>query len=410
MKKAKHRLNNYVYLPHNLLEGAVFLLCVVLYAVHDLPILLYGIQGFSLVVILKYRRKCNKSILLMWVLLLIWTLLSVFWAEDTNHAIKFIREISHCGIVCVIVSMYFTDQESIEKTISMICTASIIMIVYFCFKTPLSEWKQALYSTASAASSSDRFGRTIGMHPNSFGAICALESACWFYQWKKKHKKTYLLWAMMLIILMLFSKSRSSMLTLAMIVGAYLFFENGLNKKAISNFCVLILFCFISLFFVLNNGFLYKLVGYRIKGVLAYIIGEGTIDASVLGRETLIDAGKQIIFDHPFLGVGAGNYSNIAYANNYIWRDVFSHSNYIEIWADLGLIGIMLYYLPRFYCLYRLLKIRETRIVLKKNQLCIFCLALMIAFLVSDYFKLRYDSETSQIMIMMCMTYKIYSA
>jgi len=83
--------------------------------------------------------------------------------------------------------------------------------------------------------------------------------------------------------------------------------------------------------------------------VQAYGTGDGDID-STTRRYYLVQAGWRIFLEHPLFGIGVGNYyyENRNYAPVHPGR---AHNMYIEIMAELGIIGIFLFLGTIFFTL-----------------------------------------------------------
>lgn len=394
-------------MPKKMSEWFIFILIVLFCAVRDIPFLLYGGQIVAYAGIVWQYKRIDRRFTLIWLLFIAWSALTGLWITNEEHYLKFMREISQVSILCILFYNGCKKEQDIERILKFITIASLIMVLYFMIKTPISDWQQAFHSTASVASSEDRFGRSIGYHPNSFGVLCSLECCCWLYQWRQYHRKRALVWGLFLFILLLFTKSRTAVAFFGIIVIVYMAIETKSSRKILGRILLIISVMVIAILSILYIQPLYKLIGYRIEGALSFITGKGTVDASVNGRSILMAAGKEIILDHPIIGVGAGNYSNTAYASYGIWRDVFSHSNYIEIWANLGLVGILLYYIPRFWCLFRLIKRRKITKNRESIILSSFLIAVITAELIVDYITISYSFEATQIFFTLCFAYSI---
>lgn len=394
-------------MPKKLSDWYIFILIVLFFAVRDIPVLLYAGQVIAYVGIVWRYKQVNRKYTLIWLMFIAWSALTGLWVSNEEHYLKFMREITQVGLLCVLFSCCCKSEQDIDKVIKYITVASLIMILYFMIKTPISDWHQAFHSTASVASSEDRFGRSIGYHPNSFGVLCSLECCCWLYQWRRYSKKSALAWSLILFVLLLFTKSRTGVVFFGIIIVIYLAIEKKSSRKALVRISVISIGVLAAILALLYIQPLYKLIGYRIAGALSFITGSGTVDASVNGRNILMAAGKAIIRDHPIIGVGAGNYSNTAYASYGIWRDVFSHSNYIEIWADLGLIGILIYYIPRFWCLIHLFRKRKIQKNRESIILTSFLIAVMTAVLVVDYITISYSLEATQLFFTLSFAYSL---
>jgi len=103
--------------------------------------------------------------------------------------------------------------------------------------------------------------------------------------------------------------------------------------------------------------------------------------------------------DHPLFGVGTNQF--LFYAGDYVYglRSGYAHSNFMEILADFGLIGFILYYLVYaliFLGFYRLRKLKLS----DKDRLSMYALlTLMIVFVVSELAWVTYSEKITWIVL-----------
>ena len=114
-----------------------------------------------------------------------------------------------------------------------------------------------------------------------------------------------------------------------------------LAKKIRRVILVLAVFAFI-LWLILNNNFLYNLIGQKtvvaIKEMLSMQV-DRKVDYSVYQRAEVMRIAFDVFKDHPVIGVGY-----YCFLNYNEWQ-LYAHNNYLELLADLGLIGFVLYYI-----------------------------------------------------------------
>lgn len=393
------------YRPEGLSEWMALLLILIFFAVRNIPVLLYGGQVLAFTLILWSKKGLRKHYTLAWLLFILWAVMSGLWAENKDHYLKFIREISQGTALVVVFYSCCESEEKIEKYLRYIAAAAILMMIWFFLKTPRSEWSTTFNSTRVVSSSNDRFGRSIGYHPNAFGTLCAVELTAWLYQWRRTGKKTPLIFCALLMTLLLFSKSRAAMAFLGLICVGYYLLEHKSLKKALIRVLIAGAGIAAAYWIVMNVPALYKLFGYRLQGLVAFITQEGQVDASVRARNQMITSGIQIFKAHPLIGVGARNYANVAYENYGIFADVYAHSNLIEFLSDFGLVGIVLYYGPRIWCLIRLFGIRREKIYKGEGKLCAYLTAFMITTLITDVFYISFTNESLQILYTLSFAY-----
>jgi|GEM_PF-633268 len=79
-------------------------------------------------------------------------------------------------------------------------------------------------------------------------------------------------------------------------------------------------------------------------------------DASTRGHLHSLDAGVQMMGDHPFLGVGIGNYSEhyLRYTNDPRRLPRTPHNSYLAIGSEIGIFGLIAYLLLHIVAFYKL--------------------------------------------------------
>ena len=101
-------------------------------------------------------------------------------------------------------------------------------------------------------------------------------------------------------------------------------------------------------------------------------------DRSVNSRMLMINVGYSIFANNPLWGCGINNAQFIL---EYYFARTYLHNNYIELLADLGLIGFCLYYLVYLYDIIGLIKYRRLKVY---NELSSILIILLIMLLIAD--------------------------
>lgn len=112
-----------------------------------------------------------------------------------------------------------------------------------------------------------------------------------------------------------------------------------------------ILVC-IGYYVILNIPVLYNAIGIR-------LIGMGTQEGAlgVSDQSSLMTRGIEMFLKRPLFGWGIGGFQQ--YSANEFGTYVYAHSNYIELLADFGIIGTMLYYSQYISCFKIMMKYRS---------------------------------------------------
>lgn len=177
-------------------------------------------------------------------------------------------------------------------------------------------------------------------------ALCATFSMllC-LYQWKRVRQGRYLLlFAVFALALLLTSSRRNFIILLVFFVLFYTLDSNDVRKR-IGLFLGCTLVAGIVLFAVLNVDFLYQFIGRRLESFLQFVIWGNGGDASTTGRARLIDYGMTLFQQSPILGKGVGTFEQLFGTTHGSWQ-TSADNNYVELLADLGIVGFSLYYIP----------------------------------------------------------------
>lgn len=125
----------------------------------------------------------------------------------------------------------------------------------------------------------------------------------------------------------------------------------------------------------------------RLENMLNAFRGIGEIDNSTSTRLELIKLGIHIFKGHPLYGIGMDNAKTIT-ESIFNKTDYYLHNNYIELLADGGIIGFIMYYWFYVLILLKLIHFKNF-----KNGYYNICLILFLLFLIMDYGSVSYISK-----------------
>lgn len=140
----------------------------------------------------------------------------------------------------------------------------------------------------------------------------------------------------------------------------------------------IILILLISLFF-LTAQIAYEL--FSQKSLLAASIESSGRDATLTGRTELWNDILEIASHHPILGVGYGSFWIGDLANNlwerHIWKPTQGHNGYIDIYVELGFVGLFLLIAVIVFTFKEILKTFEFNFEYGRFRITIFAILLM---------------------------------
>lgn len=150
------------------------------------------------------------------------------------------------------------------------------------------------------------------------------------------------------------------------------------GKHKIAKIISIIVLVYSAYFLVMNNEVLYRIIGWRLEMT-------GGVDESGDERNRLIIDALRTGSSHLF-GVGLHNF--MYYARD----ELYAHNNYAELFADLGVFGVIIYY---SFIIKSALKI----ITLHNKEAMKYWLVYLFAYMAMDYGQVSYNLFSGIIMI-----------
>ncbi len=126
----------------------------------------------------------------------------------------------------------------------------------------------------------------------------------------------------------------------------------------------------------------------RMESFVSFFTGEGKVDNSTFVRNEMIQVGLEKFAAAPLFGIGIG--SSGKYLSEAIGLNTYFHNNYVEILCCGGIVGFAIYYSLWAYCLWKLLRRRNS-----PDHLIKLGLTLVIIFLAMDMARVTYYSKTT---------------
>lgn len=376
----------------------IFMTLVTSMSFRDIPFIsVYGKLLFPIVLLYKYIKSHKVSLPVYKVKIygyyfafFVLCMCSVLWAIRPDYVL------SKCF---VLLRLYFTVfaigctvncYEDVDRCLKLLHYAGIVLFARLLLNTPLDIWKAAIMGDYDISSSQGRIGATVGYHPNELGAICLLLLllSLYFQSKSKKTRKYWLVWDAIICLVLLFTKSRLSLLLAIAGVALYIIISQQIAYKRIMLIIVGVLFLLVAWYSIFNIPILYELVGFR----FAAFMGNSSVqDASSLTRLKFLSYAVQLFSTSPLVGIGIDNFKYYVYSFQNAWAEVHSHSNWGELLADTGVIGILLYYMPYFATIVILVKKLKGCYGDSRKRLALF-MVFMIITVIGDIQKLSYDT------------------
>lgn len=369
--------------------------------------IVYAAQAFMVLMVLS---RCAKKRLLPNIGLYVacfgffvfWCVLSSYWAISPERTLAASVGVFQFVVLGSFVALYSLMDGGTEFLIECLAWAGVAGLLILIILTPSDAWVAAAQKMTDAASGSNRIGGTIGYNSNALGHVFAVCIVIWFYKYQKTAGKLiYLLTIAAFAIVLLFTKSRLSIvLAVVCILLYHLILARGSIRKLILAAVFLLVGAAIlwALFYV---PALYQLVGFRFAGLFGV---SGAVDASTSTRQEMIRVALELFRQNPIRGVGFANYA-VHYFNDYSgWAATYAHSNYAELLADLGIVGMVSYYAVPVWTFVSLIRTRGSA---ENREIHYLLLALQTGLLVADYASISYTNDFTQIFWAISFAYAI---
>jgi len=218
-----------------------------------------------------------------------------------------------------------------------------------------------------------------GFNINDVGLTLVFSGMCFFYLYEVTQKKYCLILSIVCMGTSLLSGSKKILFDILIFLFLSAFWNKSFSPKYLARIMVFLFFSFAMVFLVFNNEYLYAIIGKRTKEFIDAALGASEYNASDTIRSNLIEYGIELFKQYPMKGVGIANSELL---NEY---GMYAHSNYIEMLANVGIIGCILFYLPYVDSAKQMIRYKKS----KKSEIKLAIITTVI-FIVSDFFMVSY--------------------
>lgn len=287
----------------------------------------------------------------------LFVLCSRFWS--TTEGIEYINLFT--TLIQIVALLLCMDWEirSLEK--------AIIHIRCFCYASFLFSLVVVLTSSPSTYNTLD-FGMVTGMHRNITGYLLMM-AACFDLFLASKVYKSYRKWfymmAVLSIVVSVLSGSRKIIIGYAIMLICWLITQNNIHR-GLKN-CLLIVGSLLVLILLMYQiPYIQEAFGFRLMAIFDDSIVDGSINARNRAKELALFHFSA----NPILGKGwnavASSYGEF-YSRN---SGIYAHNNYLEIAADFGIVGVILYYIKFLRTLLNCIKTYKRNSVMRLGVIC----------------------------------------
>lgn len=134
---------------------------------------------------------------------------------------------------------------------------------------------------------------------------------------------------------------------------------------------------------------LFAMILQRMEGLIGLLTGNGVIDNSSRVRNLYSELGINLFLEHPIVGIGMDNAK--VYNGMFYGEEHYLHNNYVELLANGGIIGFVIYYALYFKILVDLWKAKASKDCLLEVVFTLVVLNLIMQYgYVAYYDKINY--------------------
>lgn len=292
----------------------------------------YGIYALTLLLIFFRWKNFFYAIAKSKLLLVIAgvALASVLWSDAPALTLR--RGAATLGTT--LFGMYLATRYSLKEQLHLMawaCGIAAVSSLFFTLAFPA-------YGISAALGGA---WRGVFLHKNPFGIVMATSTLVFLLIAMNSYKYRYLMWAgcgLSISLLVLSTAKTSLVLLLTILVLLPLYRALRWN------------FSWMMLFFIAAVIVFGCLAILLVSNLETIVVGLGK-DMTLTGRTEIWAAVLDMIRERPWLGYGySGFWLGYEGASAYVWRVTgwpvpYAHNGFLDLWLDLGLLGVLLYLL-----------------------------------------------------------------
>ncbi len=327
----------------------------------------YLFIGLSIVCLLFYKfDKKDKYIIWTYVIIVFTLLISLFnMSTLSQETIVVLKNL----VIMLCFYIYLIVSKEVKTIIFATFLGSFLSACFILID--FNSLEHITYDLKYAYSY--RIGEDINANPNitALNVVFGFATSLYYVLSSKKkiEKVLLILVSIFMLYALILTGSRKAILFCLIVM----FGQLVLKKSSY----IIIVPIVVSLFYLaaMKINLLYFYIGYKIDLSSKNDYAKFAIDGSDQIRSILLDKSINLISENPF-GIGFGGVAK--------HLNVYSHNNYIEILASIGLIGFIIFYYLYFVSLIKMIK------NIKKDLLFNLFLSSLIGLLVIEMYQVTY--------------------
>lgn len=320
---------------------------------------------------------------------------STVWAVDSGRVTTILVTMVVHFVLLILLHSKIKSVEDIRHLMAIIVAACLVNAVYLVFNN----LDSFLSLDTNELSTANRLGTEGDWNANEIGMMMSFSIIVLidFVRNVKGYEKKLLMYSLIafLVVVALITGSRKAVVII--LLGSIIYFLLNAQGKKIRTALITALICIAMYYVVMKVEFFYAIVGWRIEAYIQGLLGTGEMDSSGAIREKLLEVAWDTFKGNSILGVGLDCFRY--YSIRALGRNYYAHNNYLEILADLGVVGFVAYYSGYWYTLKYILKGQ------KQDRMRNLLLSIMGCVLISEYACVTYNLLLFGLIVMLMFTW-----
>ena len=316
---------------------------------------------------------------------------SAIWALDPGIAITHATTILLTLICLTVYFEAFKSDNSVDRLLKAVMWSGPVVAVYTIFFYGYEEFVDMMNNSVRVENDFAN-ANTLGM----WMAICL--SLFVFYVIREGFKWRYLT-AVLLVVIIAFSQSRTALIEafLGVVIVAFFTIQKEKRGKRIVKYILVIVVGIVAIN-VISQLDIFKGLFQRMQGLEGFLSDDSVveIDSSAITREAYIRLGWAQFLQTPIGGIGIGNTYYVSRLFNGV--STYLHNNYIELLAAGGILGFGLYYSIYGYLFFNLIR----DVIKNKNIYSEICTLILTINLIADFGTVSYYKKHNMFIFMIC--------
>lgn len=317
---------------------------------------------------------------------------SILWAVRTSLVIESMKSMVVHIMIAFLLRGRIRNNEDIRKVINIIVISIVINSVYLLITN------KGMYATQPGFDDKTvRLGTEGDWNANGIGSLTSTATLLSLYFLKevnsKRQKVMYVAVIILTVLVTLMTGSRTALIKVLLGIACFLFLSSR-GKRIRTTLIILLILC-VMYYLVMEIPFFYSIIGWRMEGLTNLFTGGGQVDHSAQIRNAFIYDAIAQWKKEPIFGYGIDCYRVV----NTVRANYYAHNNFVELLADLGVIGFAVYYGGYFYCFKKFLCMKTN------GNLKWLFLTFLIIIIISDYGAVSYNNLLNHISLMLMFAY-----